>query len=612
MHAIPDMSAPQKIRNLAIVAHVDHGKTTLVDAMFAFAGTFRENQRVEERVMDSDAQERERGITILAKNTAIQFQGTRINVVDTPGHADFGGQVERTLMMADAVLLLVDAYEGPMPQTRFVLRKAFARGLKALVMINKIDRPDQRAEDVLNEIFDLFVDLGADDEQLEFPVVYGSGRDGWASLEADARNDDLLPLFELILREVPPPPQHDDAPLQFQAATLDHDDFVGRIGVGRVVRGTLKLGQRVVLTHPDREATPAAVVKTLYRYEGLKRIAAEEVRAGDIAVVAGIEVLSIGDTLCDPEHAEPLPSIQVDEPTISMVFQVNDSPFAGKEGTYVTSRHLRSRLERAALRDVALEIGDGGAGEAFEVKGRGVMHLGVLVENMRREGYEFCVGKPNVIIKDVDGKRCEPFERAAVEVPTDFAGRIIEYLGRRRGELLHMEPFGETQTKVDFLIPARGLIGARTALLTLSQGEAILSHVFDSWKADGGRIPRRSNGVLVADRTGDAIAYALNNLSDRGTFFVKPGDEVYEGMIVGENNKNEDLPLNVCKAKKLTNMRAAGRDDNVNLAPPHVMSLEEALEYVEDDELLEITPRSLRLRKRVLNADQRKKLAKVR
>ncbi len=606
------MSAPEEIRNIAIVAHVDHGKTTLVDAMFAFAGTFRTNQRVEERVMDSDAQERERGITILAKNTSIQYRGTRINVVDTPGHADFGGQVERTLAMADAVLLLVDAHEGPMPQTRFVLRKAFERGLPALVLINKVDRPDQRAEEVLDEIFDLFVELGADDRQLDFPVLYGSGRDGWVARDAHARGGDLLPLFDMILEKVPPPPQDDDAPVQFQAATLDHDDFVGRIGIGRVVRGTLRLGQKVVLAHPGRESTPLAVVKTLYRYEGLKRVAADVVRAGDIAVVAGIEVLEIGDTLCDPEHPQALPAIRVDEPTISMIFQVNDSPFAGREGTFVTSRHLRARLERAALRDVALELADAGAGEAFEVKGRGVMHLGVLVENMRREGYEFCVGKPHVIIKDVDGVRCEPYERASIECPTGAAGRVIEYLGRRRGELLHMEPFGETQTKVEFVVPARGLIGARTALLTLSQGEAILSHVFDSWKPDGGRIPRRSNGVLIADRSGQTLAYGLNYLADRGTFFVAPGDEVYEGMVVGENNKLEDLSVNVTRAKKLSNMRAAGKDDNINLPPPHVMSLEEALEYIEDDELLEVAPKSLRLRKRVLSAEERKKQARVR
>lgn len=597
------------IRNLAIVAHVDHGKTTLVDSMFRFAGTLRNNQHVQERALDSDDQERERGITILAKNTAIEYHGTRINIVDTPGHADFGGQVERTLNMADAVLLLVDAFEGPMPQTRFVLRKAFEAGLKALVMINKIDRPDQRAADVLDEVFDLFVELGAEDDQLEFPVVYGSGRDGFAMNEPDEEGTDLEPLFDLILAHVPAPECDPAGHVQFQAATLEYDNFLGRIGVGRVTRGSLKVNARLAVTHPDRDKAPSALVKNLFRYEGLKRVPAEEVHAGDIAVVAGIADLAIGDTLCPIEHQEPLPAIAIDEPTISMVFCVNDSPFAGQEGTYVTSRQVGDRLRRAALADVALTIGDGSGGDSFDVRGRGVMHLGVLVENMRREGYEFAVGKPYVITKDVDGQRCEPYERATVECPTDTAGRIIEYLGRRRGEMLHMDALGSL-TKLEFSIPARGLIGARTALLTLSQGEAIIAHVFEEWKADGGIIPRRTNGVLVSDRSGPAVAYGLAGLGDRGIFFVKPGDNVYEGMIVGENNRNEDLPLNVCRAKKLTNMRAAGKDDNVTLAPPKVHSLEEALEYIEDDELLEVTPTNMRLRKRTLNADQRKKLAR--
>ena len=603
------MSAPREIRNVAIVAHVDHGKTTLVDAMFRYAGTFRENQAVMERVMDSDAQERERGITILAKNTAIAYQGTRINIVDTPGHADFGGQVERTLSMADAVLLLVDSFEGPMPQTRFVLRKAFEHGLRALVMINKIDRPDARPDGVLDEIFDLFVELGAHDEQLEFPVVYGSGRDGYAMHEIGDESDDLRPLFEMLMEHVPAPPMDADGPLQFQAVTLDQDDFIGRIAIGRVRRGTLRAGGRYSVTHPDRDRYPSAPVKNLFRYEGLARVPVDEVHAGDIAVVAGIEDLSIGDTLCPIEEPDPLPAITLDEPTISMVFYVNNSPFAGKEGKFVTSRQILDRLERASARDVALTVERTDASEAYEVKGRGVMHLGVLIENMRREGYEFAVGKPHVIIKDVDGTKCEPYERASVEVPGDFAGKVIEYLGRRRGEMVHMEPLG-AMSKVEFKIPARGLIGARTALLTLSQGEAILAHVFESWEPDGGPIPRRNGGVLVSDRTGDVVAYALDGLQDRGEFFVAPGVPVYEGMIVGANNKEGDLPLNVCRQKKLTNMRAAGRDDNAKIAPPRVFSLEEALEYVEDDELLEVTPTSLRLRKRILNADQRKKAGK--
>jgi GTP-binding protein len=594
------------IRNIAIVAHVDHGKTTLVDSMFAFAGTFRSNQRIAERALDSNPQERERGITILAKNTSIAYHGTRINIVDTPGHADFGGQVERTLSMADAVLLLVDAFEGPMPQTRFVLKKAFEHNLKALVMVNKIDRPDARPVDVLNEVFDLFVELGANDHQLEFPVIYGSGRDGYAVYEPDNERKDLEPLFDLIMETVPAPEADNDSPLQFQASTLDHDDFLGRIAVGRVNRGVLRNGERLALCHPDRSRALAVTVKKLFRYEGLNRVAVESVSSGDIALVSGIEEFSIGDTLCPVEQQDPLPSIELDEPTISMVFYVNTSPFAGQEGQFVTSRQILGRLEKAATRDVALVLSETNSADAFEVKGRGVMHLSVLIENMRREGFEFAVGKPHVIIKEVDGVRCEPYERATVEVPSENAGRIIEYLGRRRGEMTHMDSVGEL-AKVEFLIPARGLIGARTALLTLSQGEAVLSHVFECWRKDGGQIPRRTNGVLISDRSGPVVAYAIDGLSDRGTFFLPVGAIVYEGMIVGENNKDEDLPLNVCRTKKLTNMRASGRDDNVKIAPPTILSLEESLEYIEDNELLEVTPKSLRLRKRLLSESDRRK-----
>ncbi|HIG11391.1 MAG: translational GTPase TypA [bacterium] len=604
------MTAPNNaIRNLAIVAHVDHGKTTLVDQMFRYAGTFRENQKVAERALDSEDQERERGITILAKNTAIQYEGTRINIVDTPGHADFGGQVERTLSMADAVLLLVDAFEGPMPQTRFVLRKAFEHGLKALVMINKIDRPDSRPHEVLDEVFDLFVELGAHDEQLEFPVVYGSGRDGYAMREPEDDSDDLGPLFAMILEQVPTPKIDLEGHMQFQAITLEHDDFVGRIAVGRVSRGVLKAGQRVAVCHPYRARPLPATVKKLYSYQGLERVAVDSVPCGDIGVIAGIAEIEIGDTLCPLEHPDPLPKIEIDEPTISMEFVVNDSPFAGTEGAYVTSRHLQTRLDKAAVRDMALSITRTDRTDSFQVNGRGVMHLGVLIERMRREGYEFAVGKPRVILKDVDGTICEPYERATVEVPNENSGRIIEYLGRRRGEMLHMEALG-TLTKVEFSIPARGLIGARTSLLTLSQGEAILSHVFEEWKPDGGLIPRRTSGVLVSDRGGPVLTYALDGLSDRGSFFVKPGDVVYEGMVVGEQNKAGDLPVNVCRAKKMTNIRASSKDDSASIAPPRIMSLEEALEYIEDDELLEVTPTSLRLRKRLLNADARKRHAR--
>jgi GTP-binding protein len=598
------------IKNIAIIAHVDHGKTTLVDAMFKFAGTFRANQKVDVCVMDSDAQERERGITILAKNTSIQYLGVRINVVDTPGHADFGGQVERTLNMADAGLLLVDAYEGPMPQTRFVLRKAFERGLRVCVMINKIDRPDQRAKQVLDEIFDLFVELGAHDAQLDFPVVYGSGRDGYAVAEYDdvlePGEKDMKPLFDMLLAHVPAPMQDDDAPLQFQAATIDHDDFIGRIGIGRVRRGTLRAGMKVAVCHPDRDSATLSAIKQLLRFEGLTRVPVEAVYAGDIAIVGGVGELMIGDTLCPPDVQDPLPAIRLEEPTISMVFGVNTSPFAGQEGRFVTSRQIGARLELAAMRDVALQVAPTEVPDQFEVKGRGVMHLGVLAENMRREGYEFGVAKPRVILKEIDGETCEPMERTVVEVPSESAGKVIEYLGKRRGEMLEMAPFG-AHVRLEFLVPSRGLIGARTAMMTLSRGEAILSHVFESWKPDMGPIPRRTNGVLVSDRAGDSVPYGMFQLLDRGEFFIAPGTPVYEGMIVGENNKDADLSLNVCREKRLTNIRSAGADENVALPPPHVMSLEEALEYIEDDELLEITPKNLRLRKRALSEVERKK-----
>jgi GTP-binding protein len=603
------------IKNLAIIAHVDHGKTTLVDAMFQFAGTFRANQKVEVCVMDSDAQERERGITILAKNTSLQYLGTRINVVDTPGHADFGGQVERTLNMADAALLLVDAYEGPMPQTRFVLKKAFERGLKVLVMINKIDRPDQRSHQVLNEIFDLFVELGAHDEQLDFPVVYGSGRAGYAVKELEdafsGEPRDMKPLFDMILARVPAPRQDDEAPVQFQCATIEHDDFLGRIAIGRVYRGTLKVGQRVAVCHPDRTAPTMSAIKQLLRFEGLNRIVADEVLAGDIAIVGGVEECKIGDTLCPPEVQEPLPAIRLEEPTISMTFGVNTSPFAGREGKYVTSRQIWTRLELAAMRDVALQVVATPLPDTFEVKGRGVMHLGVLAENMRREGYEFAVGKPRVITKEIGGELCEPFERTAIEVPSEYAGRIIEFLGRRRAEMLHMEPFGTQSVRLEFLVPSRGLIGARTAMMTMSRGEAIFSHVFDSYRPDQGPMAQRTNGVLVADRAGDSVPYGMFNLLDRGEFFIAPGTAVYEGMIVGQNNKDSDLDINVCREKKLTNIRSAGADENVILPPPHVMSLEEALEYIDDDELVEITPKNLRLRKRALAEIERKKAGRL-
>jgi GTP-binding protein len=588
---------------------VDHGKTTLVDAMFRFAGTLRHNQVLQDCALDSSPQERERGITILAKNTAVTWNGTRINIVDTPGHADFGGQVERTLAMADAVLLLVDAFEGPMPQTRFVLRKAFERDLRALVMVNKLDRPNARPHAVLTEVFDLFVDLGAHDEQLDFPVVYGSGREGYAMVEPEDERLDLTPLFDLILSEVPAPSIDSEGHVRFQAATLEHNDHLGRIAIGRVSRGTLRVGDRLRPCHPGRDPGAPLTIRSLMRQEGLERVAVSEIGCGDIAVVAGVDGVSIGDTLCPLDHLDPLPAITLDEPTLSMEFRVNTSPFAGQVGKHVTSRRILDRLKKATIRDVALRVGSGETSDAFRVDGRGVMHLSVLVENMRREGYEFAVGKPHVILKEVDGVICEPWERATVEVPADNAGRIIDYLGRRRGEMVHMDTLGSLAL-IEFLIPARGLIGARTALLTLSQGEATLSHVFETYRPDGGPIPRRTNGVLIADRDGNSVAYSLDGLTERGRFFIGPGVPVYEGMIVGEYNRSEDLDVNVCRPKKLTNMRAAGRDDNVKLPPPITMSLEELLEYIEDSELLEVTPTDLRLRKRVLTEVARRKEAR--
>jgi GTP-binding protein len=502
-----------------------------------------------------------------------------------------------------------------MPQTRFVLKKAFERGLKVLVLINKIDRPDQRAHAVLNEVFDLFIELGAHDDQLEFPVVYGSGRSGFAVAKFDdAFTDapkDMKPLFDMLLEHVPPPPQDDEAPLQFQCATIEHDDFLGRVGIGRVYRGALRAGARVAVCHPDRHAPTMTAIKQVMRFEGLTRIPVGEVLAGDIAIVAGgVDELGIGDTLCPPDAQDPLPAIKLEEPTIAMTFGVNTSPFAGKEGKYVTSRQIGARLELAAMRDVALVVAPTEFADTFEVKGRGVMHLGVLAENMRREGFEFAVGKPRVILKEVEGELCEPMERTVVEVPTEHAGKIIEFLGRRRGEMLHMEPFGSTSVRLEFLVPSRGLIGARTAMMTLSKGEAILSHVFEAWRPDQGPIAGRTNGVLVADRSGDSVPYGMFNLLDRGEFFIAPGTPVYEGMIVGENNKDRDLDLNVCREKKLTNIRSAGADENVILPPPRQMSLEECLEYIDDDELVEITPKNLRLRKRILTQLDRTKAAR--
>ncbi len=599
---------PRDIRNVAIIAHVDHGKTTLVDALFRTAHSFRANQRVEICAMDSDPIERERGITILAKNTAIHWKGTKINIVDTPGHADFGGEVERVLSMADGALLVVDAFEGPMPQTRFVLRKAFAAGLRPIVVVNKMDRPEARPSEVLNEVFDLFVDLDAPEESLEFPVLYASGRDAWASISPTGKGEDVSPLLDTILRVVPAPTDDPSHPLQFQAATLDYDEYLGRVAIGRVRSGRLKANGRVALVHPEGRVALETELKGLFQFEALSRIPAEEVLAGDIAAVAGIPEVSIGDTLADPEHPRALPAIAVDEPTISMIFSVNDSPFAGREGRYVTSRQIKDRLDRASLGDAALRVERTSSPDEFKVSGRGVMHLGILIERMRRDGYELNVGKPQVIVKTVDGKRLEPIELAVVDCPEAVAGRVIEFLGRRRGELHVMDRKGSF-ARLEFLVPSRGLIGARTAILTLTGGEGTLHHVFHSWGADRGAIAGRTNGAIVATDLGKTTAYALEEHADRGVFFVGPGDEVYQGEVIGEHCKEKDLPVNITKSKKLTNVRADSKDATVRLAPPHRMGLEEALEYIEEDELVETTPKAVRLRKVLLNEKSRKRAA---
>jgi len=601
----------QSIRNVAIIAHVDHGKTTLVDALFRGAHTFRENQKVAECAMDSNPIERERGITILAKVTSVRWGDVKINIIDTPGHADFGGQVERTLSLADGCLLVVDSFEGPMPQTRFVLRKAFEHHLKPIVVINKIDRPDARPDQVLNEVFDLFVSLDAPEAALDFPVVYASGRSGISSLDPKSQAKDMTPLFETILRHVPPPDADPTGAPLFQAATLDYDDYVGRIAIGRVYRGKFRPNQKVRVIHQgSREYAPGSyqegTIKSLAWYEGLSKLPAQEVNAGDICAISGLEEVGIGDTFCDPDTTEQLPAITVDEPTISMVFSVNNGPFSGRSGKYVTSRQIRDRLNKAAMADAALHVSDTETTDSFHVAGRGVMHLGILIENMRREGYEFCVSTPRVITKEIDGKKCEPIEDAVVDCPTGSMGKVIEYLGKRRGEIKEMSHKGDF-THLEFTVPSRGLMGARTAVLTLTGGEGTVHHVFRGYEPERGEIPGRQFGSLIGHEPGQVSAYALESLADRGIFFVEPQDSIYEGMIVGEHCHEEDLAVNVCKAKKLTNIRSAGAEKNVRLQPARKMTLEEALEWISEDELVEVTPDSIRTRKRILEGNARKR-----
>lgn len=599
------------LRNIAIIAHVDHGKTTLVDQMLKQAGAFRENQVVEERVMDSGDIERERGITILAKNTSVHYKGVKINIVDTPGHADFSGEVERILKMVDGVVLLVDAAEGPMPQTRFVLQKALEFGHKIIIAINKIDRPDARLNEIGDEVLELLLNLDATDEQLDSPIVYCSGRAGTASMSPNTEGTDLTPLFEQILEHIPAPQVDLEGPTQMLVSSIDYNDYVGRIGIGRIERGSLKVGQQVTVCDYHGSTQPYnAKVVTLYTIEELDRKPVDEAKAGEIVCFSGIENVTIGETLCDPEHVEALPFVKISEPTVEMTFSVNDSPFAGREGKFVTSRHLRERLFRELLKDVSLRVNETDTTDSFRVCGRGEMHLSILIENLRREGYEFQVGAPKALFKEIDGVKCEPVERMIADVPQDAVGAVMEKMGNRKGELVSMNPKGADRMRLEFLIPARGLFGYRTEFLTDTKGEGVLSSVFHSYQPYKGDISKRTTGSLIAFETGEAVGYGLFNAQERGPLFIGPGTQVYEGMVVGENPRGDDMAVNVCKKKQLTNMRASGSDDALRLIPPRQMSIEAALEFLGDDELLEITPKSVRIRKKILSNTERLKKVK--
>ncbi len=601
----------ENLRNIAIIAHVDHGKTTIVDSMLKQAGVYRENEAVVEQVMDSNDLERERGITILAKNTAIDYKGIRINVVDTPGHADFGGEVERVLKMVDSVLLVVDAFDGPMPQTRFVLHKALGLGLKPIVCINKIDRPDARPLEVVDMVLDLFIELGADDEQLEFPVVYTSGKTCVATLDLkeyeEGKELDFTPLLDTVVKYTPCPVGDPEGPMQLLVSNIDSDPYIGRIGVGRVERGTIKQGENVALVTYGEDGKRNARVVKLLRFHNLGREEVASASIGEIVCVAGIADINIGDTLCDANEPEPLPFVKIDEPTIAMTFSVNDSPFAGQEGKFVTSRHLRDRLFKEIETNVSMRVEETDTTEAFIVKGRGELHLSVLIETMRREGYEFQVSKPKVIMQEIDGVLCEPVEELVIDVPEEFVGPVMEKIGKRKGELLNMLPPTKGYTRLEFKIPSRGLLGYRTEFLTDTKGNGIMNSVISGFEPFAGDIETRGQGVLVAFETGTAVTYGLYNAQDRGALFIGAGTPVYEGMIVGINPKPDDITVNVCKKKHVTNMRSAGADDAMRLTPPLTFSLEQCLEFVEDDELCEVTPQSIRLRKKILNNDLRAK-----
>jgi len=596
---------PEKIRNIAIIAHVDHGKTTLVDAMLKQSGVFRENQVITERVMDSNDLEKERGITILSKNLSIHHGGLKINIVDTPGHADFGGEVERVLKMVDSVLLLVDAFDGPMPQTRFVLKKSLDLGLKPIVVINKIDRPGARPVEVVNMVFDLFCELNADDKQLDFPIVYASAKNGYAMRELEDESKDLEPLFQMIAERVSAPEVNPDAPFQMLVTNIDYNDYIGRIATGKIFNGRIKAGSTVAAINREGKITRGRVSKLL-GYEGLKQIELEEAFAGDIVTIAGFDDVGIGETFADAANPIALPYVAIDEPTLSMNFIVNDSPFAGLEGKFVTSRNIRERLMRELRTNVSLRVEDTDNTDTFKVSGRGELHLSILIENMRREGYELSVSKPEVIFRDIDGVRCEPMEYLVIDVPEEFQGTVIEKLGTRKAEMVSMHPM-EGINRLEFVIPARGLIGFRSEFLTDTRGTGVMNHTFHEYAPYKGPISSRKNGVLIALESGETVGYSLFNLQDRGILFVGPGINVYEGMIIGQHAKENDLIVNACKGKKLTNVRASGSDDAIRLTPPRLLTLEQALEYIDDDELVEVTPKSIRLRKKYLDANDRKK-----
>ena len=598
----------ENIRNIAIIAHVDHGKTTLVDALLRQSHVFRENEKVDERIMDSNALEKERGITILSKNTAVMYNGVKINIVDTPGHADFGGEVERVLKTVDGVLLLVDAFEGPMPQTREVLKKALSLNLKPIVVINKIDRPGANPSKVLDQVLELFIELDATDEQLEFPVIYASAKNGIAKMNLEDSSDNINCIFETIIKEIQAPQCDQDGPAQLLVSNIDYDEFIGRMAIGRLERGILKVNDPVAIC--KKEKNDQGKIAKLFTYEGLKRTEVDEVKAGDIVCLSGISDINIGDTICDLEHPEKIDFVDIDEPTVSMTFSVNNGPFAGREGEFVTSRHIRDRLFKELERNVSLRVKETDSADSFEVCGRGELHLSVLIETMRREGFELLVSRPKVIFKEIDGVKCEPIERLVVNVPDDCIGNVIEKLGRRKAEMINMEPAEAGHTKIEFKIPARGLIGYRTEFLTDTKGVGTMNNIFDSYAPYEGTISARTRGVLVAFEQGTSITYGLYNAQERGELFIGAGVEVYEGMIVGSNSRSEDIAINVCKEKHLTNTRASGSDDALRLVPPVQMSLEQAIEFIAEDELVEVTPKNIRLRKKILDTKTRERQAR--